>query len=89
MPDTGKSTAGIQFLRGTPKKWEQVAPGAGAGEPVRLTREQSRTMQERLTNIDRSDTIAERRYFGNNASALLPFGSPANTGSNLFSSEAK
>ena len=32
--------SGRQLLRGTSKKWEQVAPGAGAGELHRMTAEQ-------------------------------------------------
>ena len=36
-----------QVLRGTEKKWEIVAEGAGAPEPVRLTPEQARKLQEK------------------------------------------
>ncbi len=51
-----------QVLRGTEKKWEIVAEGAGAPEPVRLTPEQARKLQEkhqlkRLTNGKKHDKI--------------------------------
>ena len=39
--------SGRQLLRGTSKKWEQVAPGAGAEPLVRLTKEQAAAIQER------------------------------------------
>lgn len=38
---------GRQLLRGTSKKWEQVAPGAGAGALVVLTEEQARELEAR------------------------------------------
>lgn len=55
-----------QVLRGTEKKWEIVAEGAGAPEPVRLTPEQARKLQEKhqltvLTKPAESGTITERR----------------------------
>lgn len=51
-----------QVLRGTEKKWEIVAEGVGAPEPVRLTPEQARKLQEkhqlkRLTNGEVRGTI--------------------------------
>ena len=51
-----------QVLRGTEKKWEIVAEGAGAPEPVRLTPEQARKLQEkhqlkRLTNGEKHDIM--------------------------------
>ena len=54
-----------QVLRGTEKKWEIVAEGAGAPEPVRLTPEQAQKLQEehqlkRLTN-GRKDGIIKSR----------------------------
>lgn|GEM_PF-4541378 len=36
-----------QVLRGTEKKWEIVAEGVGAPEPVRLTPEQAKELQEK------------------------------------------
>lgn len=54
-----------QVLRGTEKKWEIVAEGVGAPEPVRLTPEQARKLQEkhqlkRLTKPAESGTIELR-----------------------------
>lgn len=54
-----------QVLRGTEKKWEIVAEGVGAPEPVRLTPEQAKELQEkhqlkRLTN-GRKDGIIKSR----------------------------
>ncbi len=50
------------MLRGTEKKWKVVAEGAGAPEPVRLTPEQAKKLQEkhqlkRLTNGREHGTI--------------------------------
>lgn len=51
-----------QVLRGTEKKWEIAAEGVGAPEPVRLTPEQARKLQDkhqlkRLTNGEKHDIM--------------------------------
>ena len=43
--------SGRQLLRGTSKKWEQVAPGAGAEPLVRLTKEQAQALQEKNRTV--------------------------------------
>lgn len=52
--------SGRQLLRGTSKKWEQVAPGAGAEPLVRLTHEQAAAIQERnrLTVLTHEQALA-------------------------------
>lgn len=59
-----------QVLRGTEKKWEIVAEGVGAPEPVRLTPEQARKLQEkhqlkRLTKSAESGKMFTRAAYPN------------------------
>lgn len=67
-----------QVLRGTEKKWEIVAEGAGAPEPVRLTPEQARKLQEKhqltvLTKPAESGTIETRNMAnGMRRSPMIP-----------------
>ena len=60
--DTQRGTR--QVLRGTTKKWEVVAEGAGAPEPIRLTAEQAKRLQAKkgLTNLSENGTIKEERF---------------------------
>lgn len=72
------------------REWEAPEPGAGAGDAVVLTEEQAEALQAKhgLTKLDESSTIRERSRKARNSGDLQPFGSRANTGSDLFSNEA-
>lgn len=87
-----------QVLRGevgnngrSSKKWAEVPKDAGAAEPVRLTKEQAAKIEaiHSLTMLAESDTIKERVGFDRGNNKLQSFGVAANTGSDLFSTEAK
>lgn len=63
---------GRQTLRGTSKKWEKVAPDAGAGPLVRLTKEQAQALQEKykltvLTPEQAKNAGAEPLFFMSNS----------------------
>ena len=72
------------------RTWEAPAADAGAKEPARLTPGQAEALQAEhgLTKLDESSTIRERSRKARNSGDLQPFGSRANTGSDLFSNEA-
>ncbi len=84
-----RGQTGAEGKRG--KKWVEVPEGAGADEAVRFTPEQAAELESKhsLTNPNRSATIMERSIKGRNFDGLKSFGVPANTGSDLFSAEAK
>ena len=72
------------------REWEVPGKDAGADDKVVLTAEQAEALQAKhgLTKLDESSTIRERSRKARNSGDLQPFGSRANTGSDLFSNEA-
>lgn len=93
-----------QVLRGqtgnngkSSKKWVEVSKDAGATAAPRLSQEQAKQLNDSKVKINKtsidnnneSGIIKEKSNTKHNQNGLHPFGENGNTGSDLFSAEAK